>query len=158
MQRVLNKISAKKHFVFEYRKDEEALFSRESEFKDEKRQLATRDAQSRQTYNDKRKRYEREQNERYAELKEQSNRLETMKDGLKQYEQFCGVENVLPACLLEDDKVEQSSETCGDLVVQMRGALNKKRQKADELKRATNSFNSHFGVNNTFHFIVPQYD
>lgn len=158
VQRVLDEISAKKHFVFEYRKDEEELFSRESEFKDEKRQLETRDAQSRQTYNDKRKRYEREQNERYAELKEQSNRLETMKDGLKQYEQLCGVENVLPDCLLEDDKVEQSSETCGDLVVQMRGALNKKRQKADELKRATNSFYSHFGVNNTFHFIVPQYD
>lgn len=26
------------------------------------------------------------------------------------------------------------------------------------MKRATNSFSSHFGANNTFHFIVPQYD
>lgn len=28
----------------------------------------------------------------------------------------------------------------------------------DELKRSVNSFNSHFGANNTFHFISPQYD
>ena len=158
IQRVLDEIAAKKHFVIEYRKDEEELFSHESEFKDEKRKLETRDAQMRQTYDDKRKRYENERNEKSGKLTEQSNLLESMKEGLKQYEQLCGVENILPASFLEDEKNEQSSETCGELVVQMRGALNKKRQKSDELKRATNSFNSHFGANNTFHFIVPQYD
>lgn len=158
IQRVLEEITAKKHFVFEFRKDEEELFSHESEFKDEKRKLETRDAQMRQTYNVKRKRYENEQSEKSGKLKEKRNLLESMREGLKQYEQLCGVENMLPASFLEDEKIEQSSEACGDLVVQMRGALNKKRQKADELKRATNSFNSHFGANNTFHFIVPQYD
>ena len=158
IQRVLEEITAKKHFVIEYRKDEEELFSHESEFKDEKRKLEARDAQMRQTYNVKRKRYENEQSEKSGKLKEKNNLLESMKEGLKQYEQLCGVENILPASLLEDEKMEQSSETCGELVVQMRGALNKKRQKTDELKRATNSFNSHFGANNTFHFIVPQYD
>lgn len=158
IQRVLEEITAKKHFVFEYRKDEEELFSHETEFKDEKRKLEARDAQMRQTYNDKRKRYENEQSEKSGKLKGKNNLLESMREGLKQYEQLCGVENMLPASFLEDEKIEQSSEACGDLVVQMRGALNKKRQKADELKRATNSFNSHFGANNTFHFIVPQYD
>lgn len=157
IQRVLEDITAKKHFVFEYRKDEEELFSHESEFKDEKRKLEARDAQIRQTCYNKRKRYENEQSEKSGTLKEKSNMLESMREGLKQYEQLCGVENMLPASFLEDEKIEQSSEACGDLVVQMRGALNKKRQKADELKRATNSFNSHFGANNTFHFIVPQY-
>lgn len=158
IQRVLDEIATKEHFVIEYRKDEEELFSHESEFKDEKRKLEARDAQMRQTYNDKRKRYENEQGEKSDKLKEQGNLLESMKEGLKQYEQLCGVENVLPTGFLEDEKMDQSSEACGELVVQMRGALNKKRQKADELKRATNSFNSHFGANNTFHFIVPQYD
>lgn len=158
IQRVLDEISAKKHYVFEYRKDEEELFSHESEFRDEKRKLEARDAQMRQSYDDKRKRYEIERNEKSGKLTEQSNQLESMKEGLKQYEQLCAVENVLPAGFLEDEKMEQSSEACGELVVQMRGTLNKKRQKSDELKRATNSFNSHFGANNTFHFIVPQYD
>ena len=158
VQRLLDDISEKRHFVIEYRKDEKELFSRESEFKDEKRKLEARDAQMRQIYNDKRKRYENEQSEKSGKLNEQSNLLESMKEGLNQYGQLCGVENILPASFLEDEKKEQSSETCGELVVQMRGALNKKRQKADELKRATNSFNSHFGANNTFHFIVPQLD
>ena len=158
VQRLLDDISEKRHFVIEYRKDEEELFSRESEFKDEKRKLEARDAQMRQNYNDKRKRYENEQSEKSGTLKEKSNMLESMREGLKQYEQLCDVENILPASFLEDEKKEQSSESCGELVVQMRGALNKKRQKTDELKRATNSFNSHFGANNTFHFIVPQYD
>ena len=158
VQRLLDDISEKRHFVIEYRKDEEELFSRESEFKDEKRKLEARDAQMRQNYNDKRKRYENEQSEKSGTLKEKSNLLESMREGLKQYEQLCDVENILPASFLEDEKKEQSSESCGELVVQMRGALNKKRQKTDELKRATNSFNSHFGANNTFHFIVPQYD
>ena len=158
IQQVLKEITEKKHFVFEYLKDEEELFSHESEFKDEKRKLEARDAQMRQMFNDKRKRYENEQSEKSGKLKGKNNQLESMKEGLKQYEQMCGVENILPACYLEDEKIEQTSETCSELVVQMRGALNKKRQKADELKRATNSFNSHFGANNTFHFIVPQYD
>ena len=158
IQRVLEEITAKKHFVFEYHKDEEELFSHESEFKDEKRKLEARDAQLRQTYNDKRKRYENEQSEKLGKLKGKSNLLESMREGLKQYEQLCGVENILPACFLEDEKIEHTSETCSELVVQMRGALNKKRQKVEELKRTTNSFSSHFGANNTFHFIVPQYD
>lgn len=158
IQRVLEEIAEKKHFVFEFRKDEEELFSHESEFKDEKLKLEARDAQMRQMYNDKRKHYENEQAEKSGILKEKSSLLESMKEGLKQYEQLCGVENILPEGFREDEKTEQSSETCGGLVVQMRGALNKKRQKTDELKRATNSFNSHFGTNNTFHFIVPQYD
>ena len=132
IQRVLEEITAKKHFVFEFRKDEEELFLHESEFKDEKRKLEARDAQIRQTYNVKRKRYENEQSEKLGKLKGKSNLLESMREGLKQYEQLCGVENILPASFLEDEKIEQSSETCGELVVQMRGALNKKRQKADE--------------------------
>ena len=158
IQQVLDAIAAKKPFVFEYWKDEKELFSHESEFKDEKRKLEARDAQMRQTYNDKRKRYENEESEKSGKLKEKSNLLDSMKEGLKQYEQLCGVENIVPASFLEDERIEQSSEPCGELVVQMRGALNKKRQKTDELKRATNSFNSHFGAHNTFHFIVPQYD
>lgn len=158
VQKVLDEIAQKRHHVIEFRKDDEELFSHEMEFRDEKRKLEARDAQMRQTYNDKRKRYEGERDEKASQLKEQNTILEVMKEGLKQYEQLCNVENVLPAVYLEDERQETYSEGCGQLVVKMRGALNKKRQKADELKRATNSFNSHFGANNTFHFIVPQYD
>lgn len=158
LQEILNKIAGHRHYVIEYRKDEEELFSHEAEFREEKRQLETKDAQARQSYEDKRKRYEAELSENIGLLKSKKESLSTMTDGLKQYEQLCQVENILPESFMEDDTRSQSSISCSDLVVQMRGVINKKRQKSDELKRAVNSFNTHFGTNNTFHFITPQYD
>jgi len=158
LQAVLDKITHQRHFVIEYRKDEEELFSHESEFRDEKRQLEAKDSAARQQYDGKRKRYENERTEKSDHLKREQSAVEAMKDGLKQYDQLCRVENILPESFLHDDGVTPSSSALPDLVVQMRGALNKKRQKMEELKRAANSFNSHFGANNTFHFIIPQYD
>ena len=155
---VLDKIVNQRHFVIEYRKDEEELFSHESEFRDEKRQLETKDSAARQLYNDKRKRYEAEKSEKLEQLQTKESAVKAMKDGIKQYEQLCQVENILPESFLSDDVSMPSSSVLSDLVVQMRGAVNKKRQKMEELKRATNSFNSHFGDNNTFHFFTPQYD
>ena len=158
LQDILNKIASQRHYVIEYRKDEEELFSHETEFHDEKRKLESKDTQVRQSYEDKRKRYEAELSENKGLLKSQKDTLSMMADGLKQYEQLCQVENILPDSFLQDDTRSQSSMSCSDLVVQMRGVINKKRQKSDELKRTVNSFNTHFGINNTFHFIVPQYD
>ena len=158
LQAVLDKITHQRHFVIEYRKDEEELFSHESEFRDEKRQLEAKDSAARQQYDDKRKRYENERTEKSDLLKRKQSAVDAMKDGLKQYDLLCQVENILPESFLHDDVASPSSTALSDLVVQMRGAVNKKRQKMEELKRATNSFNSHFGANNTFHFITPQYD
>ncbi len=158
LQAVLDKITHQRHFVIEYRKDEEELFSHESEFRDEKRQLEAKDSAARQQYDDKRKRYENERTEKSDLLKRKQSAVDAMKDGLKQYDLLCRVENILPESFLHDDVASPSSTALSDLVVQMRGAVNKKRQKMEELKRATNSFNSHFGANNTFHFITPQYD
>ena len=158
LQAVLDKITHQRHFVIEYRKDEEELFSHESEFRDEKRQLEAKNSAARQQYDDKRKRYENERTEKSDLLKRKQSAVDAMKDGLKQYDLLCRVENILPESFLHDDVASPSSTALSDLVVQMRGAVNKKRQKMEELKRATNSFNSHFGANNTFHFITPQYD
>lgn len=158
VQTVLDKIAQQRHFVIEYRKDEEELFSHESEFREDKRQLELKDATARQQYEDKRKRYEVERTDQTELLVSKQAMVKAMKDGLTQYEQLCQVENILPDVFLHDDVTLPSTSALTELVVQIRGVANKKRQKMDELKRATNSFNSHFGTNNTFHFIIPQYD
>ena len=158
VQGVLDKIDQQRHFVIEYRKDEEELFSHEFEFREEKRQLETKDSTTRQQYEDKRKRYEADRKEQSELLASKQAMVNAMKDGLTQYEQLCQVENVLPESFLHDDQTSSSTSALTELVVQMRGSVNKKRQKMEELKRVTNSFNSHFGANNTFHFITPQYD
>ena len=158
IQSVLDKISGQRHHVIEYRKDEEELFSHETEFHDEKRQLEDKDATVRQQYDEKRKRLENEQAEKAEQYKTEQTVITAMKEGLKQYDQLCQVENILPEAFLNDDVAVSSSAALTDLVVQMRGAVNKKRQKMEELKRATNSFNSHFSANNTFRFIIPEFD
>lgn len=158
LQLILGKIANQKHHVIEFRKDEQELFVHESEYREEKRQLEQKDERIRQTFDDKLRRYENDLSEKRNILNEKNAQLDTMKEGLKQYDQLCRVENVLPESYLQDDVSTKNSNVCADLVGQMRGAINNKRQKQDDLKRTINSFNSHFGANNTFHFATPQYD
>ena len=158
LQATLDTIAGNKKEVHNYQRDEEELFSHEQEFREEKRQLEAKDATTRQQYEDRRKRHEAERNEQSEKLKQKQTAFDAMKEGLKQYEQLCHVENILPEAFFHDDTATPSSQPLTDLVVQMRGAVNKKRLKMEELKRATNAFNSHFGANNTFHFVMPQYD
>ena len=155
---ILGEIESKKHHVIEYRKDEQELFVHESEYREEKRKLELKDEGIRHSYDDRCRKYENELSENGAMLNIKKGQLDTMKEGLKQYDQLCRVENVLPDSYLQDDVTLKNANSCTDLVGQMRGAINKKRQKQDELKRSINSFNSHFGINNTFNFKTPQYE
>lgn len=158
IQEVIDRIAAQHHYVIEYRKDDEELFSHEEEFREDKRRLDARELQAKQAYDLKRKRLESEQNDILDLLRRRSAALAEMQEGLKQYDLLCGVESIIPEPFLQDEQKIASASPCSDLVVHMRGALNKRRQKQEDLKRYVNSFNSHFGANNTFHFISPQYD
>lgn len=158
LQDILSRIDSYKYHVIEYRKDELELFSHELEYREERRQLELKDEGIRQTYDDRIRRYESDSSEKRAMLDVKKGQLNVMEEGLKQYNQLCHIENVVPETYLQDDVMVKNRNNCTDLVGQMRGAINKKRQKQDELKRAVNSFNSHFGANNTFHFSTPQYD
>ncbi len=158
VERILQRIADQRHFVFEYQKDTEELFSHETEYRDEKRQWEAKDAMARQLHDEKRKHHEAELAENAELLKKRRADYNAMDLGLKQYEQMCQVEQVVPPALAQDDTALPTTKPCSDLVTQMRGIANKKRQKGDELKRAVNSFNTHFVANNTFHFITPQYD
>lgn len=158
LQAVLDKIAKSHDIVVGFRKDEEELFSHEGEYRESKQHYETIDLQARKDCDDKCGRLAKMRSEEQTALDKGNVRCSEMKDGLRQYEQFCKMENIIPEKLLQDDDVEQTSASLGDLVATMRGAINRKRQKQDDLKRAVNAFNTHFSQNNTFHFIVPQYD
>jgi len=158
VQKILDKINEHRHFVIEYRKDETELFSHETEYREDKRRFEEKDAQIRQAFKDRRERYENERDEKSSLLETKKTALKDMNAGLEQYEQLCNRENIIPEAFMQDDAVDKNSNSCTELVSLMRGAINRKRLKHDELKRSVNSFNSHFGYNNTFKFIVPQYD
>jgi len=154
----LDKIENQKHFVYEYQKDDKELFSRESEFRTEKQHLTSKDETIRQTFENKRTRYQNDKAEKQTELNAKERLSQAINSGLAQYEQLCSIENTIPECLLLDDAAEKNDYTCIDLVSQMRGAINKKRIKQDSLKVAVNSFRTHFRPDNTFSFITPQCD
>lgn len=158
LQAVLDKIARNHDNVVEFRKDEKELLSHEGEYRESKQRYEAIDVQASKDCDEKCGRLAMMRSEEQAALDKGNARCSEMKEGLKQYDQFCGIENIIPEKLLQDDDVERTSATLGDLVATMRGAINRKRQKQDDLKRAVNAFNTHFSQNNTFHFIVPQYD
>lgn len=158
VQKNLDRISDERHYVYEFRKDDVELFSHEAEYHEEKRQLQSRDEGVHKSYEDKLNRLLAEKQEINKKIDDIKSQLDKHQEGLKQYTQLCEVENVIPEEFIQDDKSEKTATSCSELVTQIRGAVNKRRQKQEELKRSINTFNSHFGLNNTFHFIIPQYD
>lgn len=158
LKQKLQQIEDKRHHVYEFRKDEKDLLSREEEFKMQKRQFEAKDEKLKKSYDDKRDRLQNEKAEGGVRLREMQSRLQTLSESIKDYEQLCNVENAVPEDLMQDDQEVRNGNTCAELVGLMRGAVNRKRQKQDELKRAVNSFHSHFAGSDTFHFISPQYE
>lgn len=158
LQEVLSQIADNHDVVVGFHKDEEELFSHENEYCESKQRYEAIDEQARKECEDKCNRLGIMRSEEQATLEKSNIRYSEMKEGLKSYRQFREMENVIPEKYLQDDEVENTSCFVDELVSSMRGAINRKRQKQEELKRAINSFNTHFGVNNTFHFLVPQYD
>lgn len=155
IETMLKSIEEQRHYVIEYHKDEDELLSHEQEFRNSKKQLQEKDENLFKEYSlreERRKKFCEAYNEQIKVLGKQH---EDMSDGLAQYDRMLNVENIVPEYLMADDKTERTTDDCARLISELRGAFNAKHQKADELKRAVNAFNSHFGTNNTFNFIEP---
>ena len=158
LQETLDKIAKNHDIVVGYRKDVEELFSHEKEHRDSKLSYEKRDKEAQLACDEKCKSLNTSRTEEQTALDNCTALFKDMNDGLKQYEQFRTIEKVIPDKYLQDDVVEKTTQTVGEIVGLMRGAINRRRQKQEEMKRAVNAFNVHFGANNTFHFISPQYD
>lgn len=158
LQHTLDIIKQQHHYVIEYRKDESELFAHEEEYRDEKRRYETKDKQLSQIFAEKKQKQEGEQAKQNRLKQSLETAIRDMNEGLKQYESLCTAENVISASFREDDQKQKNNLSCVELITEMRGAINRERQKQEELKRVVNSFNSHFNSNNTFHFVAPQFD
>lgn len=158
LKQTLDKIEKERSKVFEYRKDERELFVHESEYVENKRRFEAKEALANEEYESQKKSLDAEKIDKLELQKSKEAAVNVMNEGLKQYEQLCKIENIIPESFYQDNATMPSTLPCTELVPQMRGAVNKKRQKMTELKNATNSFNSHFGPKNTFSFITPQED
>lgn len=148
----LKVIEEQHHYVIEYRKDENELFSHENEFKEERRKLQARQEQESTRFQDRQRKHEEEQQEQQKKLSTQIQQRTQLEEGLRQYESMRQTEGIVNEALLDDDRTEHTSTSCTELVTAFRAKMNKQQATKEQLKRDANAFNAYFLANNTFHF------
>ena len=74
------------------------------------------------------------------------------RDGLSQYHQVIENEHLVPTVYLADNKVKSTHLDCLQLLSQLRGTINQKREAIETLKGTVVNFNRNFKPQNAFHF------
>lgn len=149
---LLTKINNERPDVIRYRDAEQNLFAKEPEVKKTIKDIEQQLAMMRQRYEDKRTRIEKKRQELEERQKAVLKNLTHRRDGLNQYHQVVENEHLVPDTYLTDDKSITTNLDCQQLLSQLRGTVNQKRESIDKLKDTIVSFNRNFKPQNAFHF------
>ena len=149
---LLQGIESDRDVVIRYRYAEENLFAKEPEIRKSIKDIENQVAMLRQRYEDKRSRIEKKRHEFEERQKIVLNDLEHRRDGLTQYHQVVEKEHLVPDTYLTDDTMIPTHQDCQQLLIQLRGTVNQKRESIDKLKDMVVSFNRYFKPQNAFHF------
>lgn len=149
---LLQGIESDRDVVIRYRYAEENLFAKEPEIRKSIKDIENQVAMLRQRYEDKRSRIEKKRHEFEERQKIVLNDLEHRRDGLTQYHQVVEKEHLVPDTYLTDDTMIPTHQDCQQLLIQLRGTVNQKRESIDKLKDMAVSFNRYFKPQNAFHF------
>ena len=149
---LLSKIENDRTCVIRYRDAEQNLFAKEPEIKKAIKDIEQHITMIRQRYDDKRLRIEKKKNELDAKHKDILKELSHRRDGLNLYHQMIENEHLVPVTYLSDSKMQSTHLDCQQLLIQLRGTVNQKRETIDKLKDVVVSFNRNFKPQNAFHF------
>ncbi len=138
--------------VLRYHDAEENLFKREPEIRNNIKAIQQQLEMLRQRYEDKRARIEKKLQDLGSRLKNVLKDLEHKRDGLKQYHQVVDNEHLVPDTFLSDNDSVKSNLDCQELLSQLRGNVNQKREALETLKSKVVDFNRNFKPQNAFHF------
>lgn len=152
LRQLLQGIESDRDVVIRYRYAEENLFAKEPEIRKSIKDIENQVAMLRQRYEDKRSRIEKKRHEFEERQKIVLNDLEHRRDGLTQYHQVVEKEHLVPDTYLTDDTMIPTHQDCQQLLIQLRGTVNQKRESIDKLKDMVVSFNRYFKPQNAFHF------
>ena len=152
LKALLVKIENERPIVIRYRDAELNLFAKEPELKKAIKDIEQRLAMMRQRYEDKRTRIEKKRQELEERQKAVVKNLTHRREGLNLYHQVVENEHLVPDTFLSDDKAITTSQNCQQLLSQLRGTVNQKRESIDKLKDTVVSFNRNFKPQNAFHF------
>lgn len=149
---LLSKIENERPYVIRYRDAEQNLFAKEPEIKKAIKDIELHITMIRQRYDDKRLRIEKKKYELDAKHKDILKELSHRRDGLNLYHQMIENEHLVPVTYLSDSKMLSTHLDCQQLLIQLRGTVNQKRETIEKLKDVVVSFNRNFKPQNAFHF------
>ena len=152
LKALLTRIENERSVVIRYRDAEQNLFAKEPEIKKTIKVIEQQLAMMRQRFEDKKDRIEKKRHELEERQKAVLKNLTHRQDGLKQYHQVVENEYLVPDTYLSDDKSITTHLDCQQLLTQLRGTVNQKRESIDKLKDMVVNFNRNFKPQNAFHF------
>ena len=152
LKKLLNQIESERPSVIRYRDAEHNLFVKEPEIKKSIKDIEQQLTMMRQRYKDKRTRIEKKRKESEERHKAVIKDLTHKREGLNLYRQMMENEHLVPDAFLSDDKAVESNQDCQQLISQLRGTVNQKREAIEKLKEIVVNFNRNFKPQNAFHF------
>lgn len=152
LKTLLSRIENERPTVIRYRDAQQNLFAKEPEIRKTIKAIEQQLAMMRQRFEDKKDRIEKKRNELEERQKALLKNLNHRQDGLKQYHQVVENEHLVPDTYHSDDKSITTHLDCQQLLTQLRGTVNQKRESIDKLKDMLVNFNRNFKPQNAFHF------
>lgn len=152
LKRLLRQIDEERPTVIRYRDAEQNLFAKEPETRKEIKDIEQKLAMMRRRYEDKRTRIGNKLTELEKRQKTVLKDLTHRREGLESYRQMTDNEHLVPETFLADDKMKATDQDCRQLLGQLRGTVNQKRESIDRLKNTVVNFNRNFKPQNAFHF------
>ena len=149
---LLDKINEERPMVVRYHDAEQNLFAKEPEIKNNIKAIEQQLSTAQQRYDDKRIRIEEKCKELEAHRNAVLKELTRRKEGLNRYRQMVETEHLVPDFFLSDDKSMTTNHDCQELLSQLRGTVNQKRESIERLKGTVLDFNRNFKPQNAFHF------
>ena len=152
LNKLLQQIETDRNDVIKYEDAVETLFSKEADIRNNIKEIGQRLIMLQQRYEDKRIRIEKKKQAFEDQQRAIQKDLAHRRDGLNQYHQVIENEHLVSNDYLADNKVKSTHLDCLQLISQLRGTINQKREAIEILKGTVVNFNRNFKPQNAFHF------
>ena len=152
LNKLLQQIETDRNDVIKYEDAVDTLFSKEADIKNNIKEIGQRLIMLQQRYEDKRIRIEKKKQAFEDQQRAIQKDLAHRRDGLNQYHQVIENEHLVSNDYLADNKVKSTHLDCLQLISQLRGTINQKREAIEILKGTVVNFNRNFKPQNAFHF------
>ena len=152
LNKLLQQIETDRNDVIKYEDAVKTLFSKEADIRNNIKEIGQRLIMLQQRYEDKRIRIEKKKQAFEDQQRAIQKDLAHRRDGLNQYHQVIENEHLVSNDYLADNKVKSTHLDCLQLISQLRGTINQKREAIEILKGTVVNFNRNFKPQNAFHF------